>query len=132
MRLFIADADQEVRVSLQMRLHQEAGMPVVGIAVRSEGLVTQVAASEPDVVLLDWSLPGQPATELLAGLKSVEPRPAIVVLSVRPEVESEAVAAGADAFLSKTVPPDRLMALLRSWRSRFADRTSPADEGKCA
>ena len=61
MRLFIADADQELRLALQMLLHQEPGMPVVGIAVRAKGLVAQAAASQPDVVLLDWCLPGQPA-----------------------------------------------------------------------
>jgi DNA-binding NarL/FixJ family response regulator len=54
-------------------------MPVVGNAVRAEGLIAQIAASEPDVVLLDWSLPGQPATGLLA---SLDRRPMIVVLSV--------------------------------------------------
>ncbi len=125
-------------MSLRLRLHQEAGMSVVGIAVRAGALLAQVAASQPDVVLLDWSLRGQPATGLLADLQGLEPRPLIVVLSVWPEAESEAVAAGADAFVSKTAPPDRLLALLHDWRSRLADRTPPAvdapsaTEGKCA
>jgi hypothetical protein len=37
LRIFIADADQDVRVSLQMLLDREPGMRVVGISVRSEG-----------------------------------------------------------------------------------------------
>ena len=42
MRLFIADADQELRVGLQMFLHQEPGMPVVGMAVRTKGLLLAI------------------------------------------------------------------------------------------
>ena len=113
MRLFIADADQEVRVGLQLRLHQEAGMTVVGIAVGAKGLVAQVELAQPDVVLLDWRIPGLPASELLTDLRALERRPKIIVLAVRPEVESEAMAAGADAFVTKSAPSDRLVAVLR-------------------
>jgi DNA-binding NarL/FixJ family response regulator len=113
MRIFIADADQEVRVGLQLRLHQEPGLLVVGIAVQAKGLVAQVELSQPDVVLLDWLLPGRPASELLADLRALERRPKIIVLAVRSEVESEAMAAGADAFVTKSAPPDRLVAVLR-------------------
>jgi DNA-binding NarL/FixJ family response regulator len=113
MRLFIADADQELRVGLQLRLHQEPGLLVVGIAVGANGLVAQVELSQPDVLLLDWRLPGRPARELLADLCALERRPRIIVLAVRPEVESEAMAAGADAFVAKSAPPDRLVAVLR-------------------
>jgi DNA-binding NarL/FixJ family response regulator len=131
MRVFIADADQDLRVGLQILLHQEPGMPVVGIAVRANGLLAQVAASQPDVVLLDWHLPGRLATDVLADLKTLERRPEIIVLSVQPEAESAARAAGADAFVSKTAPPDRLVAILRNMRSTLADRAPSAGGGEC-
>ena len=123
MRVFIADADQELLLALQLLLHQEPGMPLVGIAVRASGVLAQVGASRPDVVLLDWFLPGRPATEMLADLHALERRPQIIVLSVQPEVESEARAAGADAFVAKSASPDRLVAILRRMRSTPADRT---------
>ena len=114
MRIFIAEADKELRLALQMLLHQEAGMHVTGMAIHSKGLVAQIAASEPDVLLLDWDLPGQPVPDLLADLHKVEPRPVLAVMGVRPEVEQTALAAGADAFVSKSLPPNRLLALLRT------------------
>ena len=125
MRLFIADADQELRVSLQLLLHQEPGMLVVGIAVHAKGLLAQLAPSKPDVLLLDWLLPGRPAEDLLADLHALERRPQIIVLSVRPEVESAAMAAGADAFVTKAGPSDRLIAILRDMRSKLADGAPP-------
>ena len=116
MRVFIADADQELRMALQVLLHQEPGMAIVGLAVHSRGLFAQVAASQPDVVLLDWQLPDRPAASVLADLHSLERRPRIIVLYVRPEVEQEARAAGADAFVAKTASSDQLVAILRQMR----------------
>ena len=116
MRIFIADADQELRMALQVLLHQEPGMAVVGLAVHTRGLFAQVAASQPDVVLLDWQLPDRPAVSVLADLHTLQRRPRIIVLYVRPEVEQEAKAAGADAFVSKTASSDQLLAILRQIR----------------
>ena len=131
MRIFIADSDPELRVALQMLLHQEPGMPVVGIAVHAIDLLAQVALSQPDVLLLDWLLPGRPAIDLLPDLHTLERRPQIIVLSVRPEVESAALAAGADAFVTKAPPTDRLMAILREMRSKPAGGAPLAGEGEC-
>ena len=113
-RIFIAEADKELRLALLMLLHREAGMHVTGMAVHSKGLVAQIAASEPDVLLLDWALPGQPLPDLLADLGKLEPRPMLAVMAVRPEVEQPALAAGADAFVGKSLPPNGLLALLRT------------------
>ena len=114
MRIFIAEADKELRLALQMLLHREAGMHVTGMAIHSKGLVAQITASEPDVLLLDWDLPGQPMPDLLVDLHKLEPRPVLAVMSVRPEVEQTALVAGADAFVHKSLPPKRLLALLRT------------------
>jgi DNA-binding NarL/FixJ family response regulator len=96
-----------------MYLRQEPGIYIIGMAVEAQGLLAQVEATQSDVVLLDWHLPGQPVTDVLADLKKLGQRPQIIVLSVRPEVESEAMVAGADAFVTKAASPEGLMAILR-------------------
>jgi DNA-binding NarL/FixJ family response regulator len=116
MRLFIADADPVLRVSLQIRLHEEPGMNVTGLAVHANGLLAQLEASRPDVLLLDWHLPGASIEELLDQIKALEPPPKIIVLSIRPEVEMLALAAGADGFISKAAPPDDMLTLVRSMK----------------
>jgi DNA-binding NarL/FixJ family response regulator len=118
MRLFIADADKELRVGLQILLHQEPGMQVIGVAVNAKGLLAQVEASQPDVLLLDWRLPGMPMTELIADLQALDLPPKLVVLSVRPEDKNAAKAVDADAFIGKTGPPDELLVYLRSMNSK--------------
>ena len=113
LRIFIADPDQDVRVSLQMLLDREAGMRVVGIAIRSNGLVGQVGAAQPDVLLLDWQLVSSAPAEYIKNLHSIETQPHIVVLHVDPETRGEAETAGADGFVSKDSPPDQLLTILR-------------------
>ncbi len=116
MRIFLADADREERLALQFLLDHEPGMEVVGIAIRSEDLVAQAEASRPDIVLLDWSLISQPVTDLLQALHSLHPKLKIVVLHLRPEAKQVVDSAGADASISKDVPPDELLIILRKMR----------------
>ena len=130
MRLFIADARKELRLALQMLLNQEAGMHVTGIAVETKGLAAQIAASEPDVLLLDWHLPGMPIKELVVDIQALAPLLKIVVLSVNPEDESAAMNAGADAFVTKNSPPDQLLAVLNNMRQTHTDGAPSAREGE--
>jgi DNA-binding NarL/FixJ family response regulator len=109
MRLFIADADKQLRVALQILLHQQTGLHVTGMATEARGLLAQVEASQPDVLLIDWNLPGRPMADLLADLQAFVPSPEIVVLSVRPEDKSAALTAGADAFVEKSSAPEKLL-----------------------
>ena len=114
MRIFIADADSGTRLALQLYLHKEPGLYVTGIASQSQGLVTQVKASQSDVLLLDWKLPGASLQDLLAEILRLKKPPKVVVLSADPAVESTAMSAGADAFVSQNEPPDKLLEVLSS------------------
>jgi DNA-binding NarL/FixJ family response regulator len=114
MRLFIADKDKEVRVGLQILLHQEPGMVVIGLAEKAEGLLTQVATSRPNVLLLDWHLPHLKAIELINRLRALDFPLSIVILSVRPEDKNAALASGADAYVAKNGPPSELLSYLRT------------------
>ncbi len=130
MRIFIAETDQELRLALQMLLIQEADMRVIGIADQGEGLVNQVAVADPDLLLLDWNLPCMSMRDLLADLQALERQPKIVVLSVRPEEESAAMDAGADAYATKDAPPNRLIQLLQTIGSEHGSGavSAPGDE----
>ena len=111
MRVLLADDQPKVRSALRLLLEQEPGMSVVGEAAEAEGLLAQVSAVHPDLVLLDWELPGlQVASPVLPTLRTLCPRLSVIALSGRPDARRAALAAGADAFVSKGDPPERLMA----------------------
>ena len=77
-------------------------------------MAAQVAASQPDVLLLDWDLPGGLIPEVLAELRQSASCPQVVVMSVHAETEQDAMAASADLFVAKNAPPAELLEALRS------------------
>lgn len=117
MRIFLADAEPNVRVALRILLGQEPGVQVVGETGTAWGLPARIEAATPDLVLLDWELPGPPLTDLLPAMRATNGGARVIALSVRPEEERPALAAGADAFVDKTDPPERLLAALRRVRA---------------
>ena len=116
LRIFIADPDRNGRLGLQMLLDHEPGMRVVGIAVRSEGLVGQVGAAQPDVLLLEWQLVASAPVEYIRNLWAIESQPFIIVMHIHPETGQKAAATGADSFFCKDGPPDPLLMILQKLR----------------
>ena len=45
MQIFIAESNEDLRVGLQMILHRDAGLHVIGMAVQADGLLAQLAIS---------------------------------------------------------------------------------------
>jgi len=115
MHILLADKQTEVRSALRFLLEQELGISVVGEVAAASALLAQ-AAVQPDVVLLDWELPGLLATNLLSALHSGGHLMIVIALSGRPEARRAALDAGVDAFVSKGDPPERLLAILYAVR----------------
>ena len=113
LKIFLADAHRDSRLGMQMLLDHQPGMRIIGVSVGSEGLVDQVGAAQPDVVLLDWQIIASAPAEYIKNLHLIESQPQIIILHIRPEIRCEAEDAGADAFISKDRPPDELLLVLR-------------------
>jgi DNA-binding NarL/FixJ family response regulator len=111
MRILVADCESKVRFALRTLLSRQPGIEVIGEVDAAEELVSQVSATQPDLVLLHWRLPGA-TPDLLPALRRVCPSLHVIVLSARPEMVHEALAAGAEAFVCKMDPPDRLLAAI--------------------
>jgi len=110
MRTLLADDQPRVRFALRVLLEQQPGITVAGEAVDAQDLLAQAQAKCPDLVLLDWELPGQDAVDLVASLRQVCPKVMVIALSGQPGARRLALAADVDAFVSKGDPPERLLA----------------------
>jgi len=113
-QILIADDQPQVRRALQLLLEQELQEISVMEATDTASLLTQIAACCPDLVLLDWGLPGMAAPDLLIALRQTCATLTIIVLSGQPEADRDALRAGADAFVSKADPPEQLLAAIRA------------------
>jgi DNA-binding NarL/FixJ family response regulator len=109
-RVLLADDQALVRVGLRTLIEHEDGMELAGEAVDGEEAVAAAQALQPDVVLMDISMPGLNGVE--ATRKILDNRPEARVLMVTGSDAQEDVdaakGAGATGYLTK----DRIAAEL--------------------
>lgn len=115
-QVLIADDQASVRSALRLALAQQPDITVVGEAADATGLLLAAAQQAADVLLLDWELPGLPATHLLRLLRYERPSLLIVAMSSRPEARWQALQSGVCAFLSKGAPPESVLDTLARLR----------------
>ncbi len=128
LRVLLADDQLAVRSALRLVLEQEPDVDVVGEVGESEQLLAEVGTTRPDLLLLDWELPGLPAVDLLSALRSICPGTSVVALSGRPEARERALETGARAFVSKGDPPERLLAIIAACRCDCAKQNGSSPE----
>jgi two-component system response regulator AtoC len=84
--------------------------------------VQLVEEFQPDVILTDARMPKMGGLEAVRQIKAKPCRIKIIVLSMYPDLQAEALDAGADAFVSKSDPPEKLretlVQLIRDVESR--------------
>ena len=112
MRILLADPRAKVRFALRILLERQTGFEVVGEAASTDELLVCTATYCPDLVLLDWTMAGAVVGDLLPALRGNCPGLEVIVLSGLPEARQAALAAGADAFVSKGNPPEHLLAAI--------------------
>ena len=112
MRIVIADDQASVRSALKLLLEDQPGWQIVGEAHDVISLFSILRTVRPDVILLDWELPGLMHAGELAALRVQCPELQVLVLSGRPEAQREALVAGASAFVIKGDPPEGLILTL--------------------
>lgn len=118
MRVLLADDQPHVRFALRVLLERQPGVVVVGEAIDTIDLLAQVEANHPDLVLLGWELPGLATEGALSSLRLICPELLVIALSSRSEARRAALSAGADAFVSKGDPPERLLGAIEMQERR--------------
>lgn len=123
MFVILADDQYDVRCALQLLLEHEAELVLAGEATNSTELLAQLSGVCPDLILLDWELPGLPIIDLLTSIRQICPGVRIIALSGRPEACGQAAQACVPGFVSKGDPPERLLAVMRRVLQRPSDRS---------
>lgn len=113
LNILIGDAQPRVRFGLHVLLEEQSGWRVTGEATDAQALLNQIRDGCPDLVLLDWELPGMPAEELLATIRRACADLRVIFMSGKDELREAALQAGADVFAYKADPPEKLLRLIR-------------------
>jgi DNA-binding NarL/FixJ family response regulator len=115
-RVVLADDEQLLRVGFRMILDAHTDFDVVAEAGNGHEAVAAAAAHRPDVIVMDVRMPeldGIAATETIAR-EYPEVRVLILTTFDLDEYAFAGLRAGASGFLLKNVPPDELVAAIRT------------------
>jgi DNA-binding NarL/FixJ family response regulator len=114
-RVLIVDDHALFRVGMRNILERESDIEIVGEADDTRSALDGALATNPDVILMDLSLPTPGGIETTQRVKRELPATAIVVLSVDEDEDAlfESIRAGAAAFVVKDIAPDDLVMIIR-------------------
>src|SRR2546423_12344845 len=104
LRLFLADDHEIVRFGLRNLLESQLGWTVVGEAADGREAVEKVLLLEPDVTLLDISMPNLNGLEAARQIRKSGCPTKILMLSVHdsPEIIRQVIDSGARGYLLKS------------------------------
>lgn len=115
-RILIADDHTLVRSALAATLGTEPGLDIVAEAADGEDAVEQALLVQPDVVLMDVTMPRLNGVEATRRLVACCPETKVIGLSMHGEdmMADRMRRAGAVAYLSKDAPLEDVIAAIRA------------------
>lgn len=117
-KILIVEDEEDIRILLQYNFDQK-GYDVCYAKTGSEG-IDKIHSEKPDIVILDWMLPGQSGIEICKNIRTLSSYPLketpILMLSAKSEEENkvEALKAGADDYVTKPFSFQELFARIEA------------------
>ncbi len=111
-RILIVDDQPRARKSLKALLTTWSRVGEMHEASNGREAVQLAGELQPDVVLMDVRMPEIDGLTATVQIKALWPQVKVILLSMYPEYQGEALAAGADAFVGKGDAPRELLDLL--------------------
>jgi|SRR5271157_3346433 len=109
-KLRVLIVDNQVRARTSMKALLDAWHEIEEVREAANGIEAVQLAEEflPDVILMDARMPGINGFDATRLIKARWPQIKVVIISMYPEFQAEALSAGADSFVSKSDLPDEL------------------------
>lgn len=114
-KIFLVDDHPLVREWLTNLIHQQPDLAVCGEAETAPEALQAIGKLKPEVAIVDISLKGGSGIELIKNLKTVQPRVAVIVLSMHDEdlYAERALRAGARGYIMKRETAKKVIAAIR-------------------
>lgn len=110
-RLLIFEDNDDMRESLSLLFKGTTGIVFTGAFPDCSRLLEDIAATEPDVVLMDIDMPGINGIEAVWKLKQNYPSKHVLMLTVFDDNDRvfQSICAGASGYLLKKTPPAKII-----------------------
>jgi DNA-binding NarL/FixJ family response regulator len=113
--IYLCDDVPELRQLLRIILEEDPQLMVVGEAGNAEIGIEEIAELQPNIVLLDLSMPGMDGLEALPLIRRAAPGTAVIVFSgfTEARMASLVLERGADRYIEKGEPLERVREVVR-------------------
>jgi DNA-binding NarL/FixJ family response regulator len=112
-RILIVDDSASFRKGIQALLEIQPDMQVAGLASQGFKAIQLIDDLHPDLILLDAQMPGMSGLEVTREIKNKWPEIKVILMTMYVDFRSKAIEAGVDAFISKGIPPEHMLTLIR-------------------
>jgi two-component system response regulator NreC len=114
-RVLIADDHAIVRTGLRALVQSEQTLHLVGEATGGYEAIELVAESQPDIVVLDLSMPDLDGIAVTRQLKALYPDMAVLILTLHEDeaLLREAIRSGADGYILKRAAEAELISAIQ-------------------
>jgi two-component system response regulator NreC len=114
-KVLICDDHPVVRAGLRLILQKEKDFQIVGDAENVEQAIDLASRKQPDLVLMDISLPGLNGLEAIPHLRTVAPEAKVIILTIHDDEAYliQALRANVAGYVLKGASTDELLAALR-------------------
>jgi DNA-binding NarL/FixJ family response regulator len=118
LRVLLCDDMQQVRLVLRTEMSLESDLEIVGEASNGAEAIEVARRAQPDVVVLDLTMPVMDGLEALPRIREAAPGARVIMLSAHGanDMKARAVAAGASRYLEKTATTREIVDAVRAPR----------------
>jgi len=113
--IIIADDHAVVRTGLQLMLDETSDMSITGEANNGQELLDKLSKQEYDLVVLDISMPGKDALDVLKEIKAKWPELPVAIFTMNPDDThaKRMIRNGASAYINKETKASQVIEVLR-------------------
>ncbi len=114
-RIIIADDHAVVCTGLELILKQTMDLRLADQVRNGDELLEKMRVNEYDIVILDISMPGKDALDVLKEIKNEKPGLPVVIFTMNPDVSfaGRMFSNGASAYINKETRPEQIVRILR-------------------
>lgn len=112
-QILIVDDSASFRKGIRALLDIQPDMQVIGEASNGARALEWIEELQPNLILLDAQMPGMTGVDATRQIKKCWPQIKVILMTMFPDYRSKSIKAGVDAFVTKGIPPDQLLAIIR-------------------
>lgn len=115
-KIFLFEVHPLMVMGVQALIQKDPALELCGSSGKHDSLMEDLAATKPNVIILDLSLYARGSLDFITKIRSHFPDLGIIILSVHtePDYVNKALQAGANSYVLKLEEPDQILDAVRA------------------